>query len=72
MKIGNDKTKLHPHFFIFPFKCDKCGNKFMLEYGLRQQIEDSDIFDNLFDDRYRHYCGICSVDIMKEQRQIEE
>ena len=72
MKIGNDKTKLHSHFFILPFKCSRCGNRFMLEYGLRQQIRNSDFLDNLFDERYYHYCGICSIEIMKEQGEIKE
>ena len=69
MLIGENKEKLHEHYFVLPFRCDKCGNLFMLERGLRRK---NDCYDGLLDrlefgtKKYEKYCGICSVEIAEK------
>ena len=74
MLIGVNKEKLHEHYFVLPFKCEKCGNVFMLERGLRRK---NDSYDCLMDrlewgiPKYIKYCGICSVEIAKKSENNE-
>lgn len=74
MLIGTNKEKLHAHYFVLPFKCEKCGNVFMLERGLRRK---NDCYENIFDrlafgtKKYEKYCGICSVEIAKKSENNE-
>ena len=73
MLIGINKEKLHEHYFVLPFKCEKCGNVFMLERGLRRK---NDCYECIFDrfdgeKKYEKYCGICSQEIVKESENNE-
>ena len=67
MLIKSDETKLHEHFYIFPFKCDECGNWFMLEHGLIQKNDYYDCGDWFIYGykKYKKYCDICSREIVK-------
>lgn len=71
MLIGTNKEKLHEHYFVLPFRCKKCGNLFMLERGLRRKNEYYDGLLDRFDGigKYEKYCGICSVEIAKENNE---
>ena len=71
MLIGTNKEKLHEHYFVFPFKCDNCGNVFMLERGLRKR---DTCYDNILDrfdgiKKYEKYCGICAQEIIKKEER---
>ena len=74
MLISTNKKRLHAHYFVLPFKCDKCGNTFMLEWGLRRK---NDMYDNFSDylvtgtKKYEKYCGICSQEISKKPENFE-
>ncbi len=69
MLIGTNKEKLHAHYFILPFRCEKCGNVFMLERGLRKinscYCNPLDRLDG--NPKYIKYCGICSVEIAEKE-----
>lgn len=67
MLIGTNKEKFHEHYFVFPFKCEKCGNVFMLERGIRRKIFDR--FDCC--ERYEKYCGICAQEVIKKLEDNE-
>lgn len=74
MLIGINKEKLHEHYFVFPFRCEKCGNLFMLERGLRRR---DTCYTNIFDrfdgyKKYEKYCGICSMEIIKKEAGHEQ
>lgn len=71
MLIGVDKHRLHSHFFILPFKCDKCGNTFMFEHGLRKVNEWDDFLDFILAPQVcqDRYCSICSVEVMAEEER---
>jgi hypothetical protein len=73
MLIGVNKEKLHEHFFVLPFRCEKCGNVFMLERGLRKTNSCyCDLLDRLDGiGKYVKYCGICSQEIAKESENNE-
>ena len=71
MLIGTNKEKLHEHFFVLPFRCEKCGNLFMFERGLRRKNE---YYCCLLDrlgggKKYSKYCGICSVEIAEKEKR---
>ncbi len=68
MLIGINKEKLHEHYFVLPFRCEKCGNVFMLERGLRRLNDNYDGLLDRFDGigKYEKYCGICSQEIAKK------
>lgn len=68
MLIGVNKEKLHEHYFVFPFRCEKCGNVFMLERGLRKRNPCYETFLDSLDDikKYEKYCGICSQEITEK------
>ena len=71
MLIGTNKEKLHEHFFVLPFRCEKCGNVFMLERGLRRK---NGCYDGLLArldgcKKYEKYCGICSQEIAKKEEK---
>lgn len=73
MLIGINKEKLHEHYFVLPFRCEKCGNLFMLERGLRRK---NDYYDGLLDrlegyKKYEKYCGICSLEIAEKSENNE-
>ena len=66
MLIKSDETKLHEHFYILPFKCENCGNWFMLEHGLIQKNDYYEFGDFICGDKkYTKYCDICSREIVK-------
>ena len=68
MLIGTNKEKLHEHYFVLPFRCEKCGNLFMLERGLRRRNKHYDFLDwGLGIKKYEKYCEICSVEIAKKE-----
>ena len=71
MLIGINKEKLHEHYFILPFRCEKCGNLFMFERGLRRRNGYYDCFLARFDGykKYSKYCGICSQEIIKKEEE---
>ena len=72
MLIGTNKEKLHEHFFVLPFRCEKCGNVFMLERGLRRENYRYEWFDWFFGvKKYEKYCGICSQEIAKKAENYE-
>lgn len=68
MLIGVNTEKLHEHYFVLPFRCEKCGNLFMLERGLRRRNEYYEDFLDRADGikKYEKYCGICSQEIAKK------
>ena len=60
-------------FFIFPFKCELCGNRFMLEYGYKFR---KDIRLDKFREGYLTFfyknekvCDICSKEIIDELKK---
>lgn len=73
MLIGTNTEKFHEHYFVLPFKCDKCGNVFMLERGLRRKSEYYDGLSDRFDGykKYEKYCGICAQEIIKKLEDNE-
>ena len=73
MLIGINKEKLHEHYFVLPFRCDKCGNLFMLERGLRRRDTSYENFLDRLDGikKYEKYCEICSVEIAEKLENNE-
>lgn len=71
MLLMTDKHKFHSHFFILPFRCDKCGNTFMFEHGLRRYIEGNGWLERMIfpEDSMMRYCSICSVEIIEREEE---
>lgn len=71
MLLSCDKYKLHNHFFILPFRCDKCGNTFMFEHGLRRYIDGYDPIDRCIEPEsaMERYCSICSVEFIEREKE---
>jgi len=65
MLISTNKERLHAHYFVLPFKCERCGNTFMLEWGLRRKNDLYNDFSDRLDGirKYEKYCGICPQEI---------
>ena len=74
MLLSSDKYKMHSHFYIFPFRCDKCGNTFVFEHGLLRYIDGYDFLDRLVEpeETMERYCSICSAEIIESERKENE
>lgn len=74
MLIGINKCEYHPHFFIFPFRCDKCGNTFVFEHGLRRYLGGWSWVDRLEvpEKAMDRYCDICGIEVLEKKRKLEE
>ena len=71
MLLFSNRRELHSHFFILPFKCDKCGNTFVFEHGLRRYCDGFDFLDRLVEpeETMERYCSICSMEIIESERK---
>lgn len=69
---------LRDHYFIFPFKCDRCKNWFMLEHGCIRKHDAVSIIERALDritgvnGSADVYCGLCSIDVIHTEEVMRQ